>query len=112
RSCALHSLPRRVSSFVSTRYVAPRALPSFPTRRSSDHRASKRRVLFAAFAEAHGHRHHSDDHRERGHQDRPDAHKTGFDSGIAGDRKSTRLNSSHVESSYAVFCLKKKKSVE
>src|SRR5690349_22828604 len=24
------------------------------------------------------------------------------------DRKSTRLNSSHVESSYAVFCLKKK----
>src|SRR5690349_5894638 len=25
-----------------------------------------------------------------------------------GDRKSTRLNSSHVESSYAVFCLKKK----
>src|SRR5437868_11390402 len=26
-----------------------------------------------------------------------------------GDRKSTRLNSSHVSSSYAVFCLKKKK---
>src|SRR5690349_25079452 len=26
----------------------------------------------------------------------------------AGDRKSTRLNSSHVEISYAVFCLKKK----
>src|SRR5699024_11717275 len=25
------------------------------------------------------------------------------------DRKSTRLNSSHVSSSYAVFCLKKKK---
>src|SRR5438874_9843100 len=25
------------------------------------------------------------------------------------DRKSTRLNSSHVETSYAVFCLKKKK---
>src|SRR5690554_7606463 len=25
------------------------------------------------------------------------------------DRKSTRLNSSHVRSSYAVFCLKKKK---
>src|SRR5438874_5774091 len=28
------------------------------------------------------------------------------------DRKSTRLNSSHVEISYAVFCLKKKKSSE
>src|SRR5690606_41202402 len=27
----------------------------------------------------------------------------------AGDRKSTRLNSSHVKNSYAVFCLKKKK---
>src|SRR5690349_22040859 len=26
-----------------------------------------------------------------------------------GDRKSTRLNSSHVEISYAVFCLKKKR---
>src|SRR5438874_6846633 len=27
---------------------------------------------------------------------------------VVGDRKSTRLNSSHVEISYAVFCLKKK----
>ena len=26
------------------------------------------------------------------------------------DRKSTRLNSSHVKSSYAVFCLKKKRN--
>src|SRR5699024_12617828 len=31
------------------------------------------------------------------------------DSGIALDRKSTRLNSSHVSISYAVFCLEKKK---
>src|SRR5438045_6252839 len=29
--------------------------------------------------------------------------------GLAGDRKSTRLNSSHLGISYAVFCLKKKK---
>src|SRR3989442_2655933 len=29
--------------------------------------------------------------------------------GTARDRKSTRLNSSHVRISYAVFCLKKKK---
>src|SRR5690242_21306939 len=28
---------------------------------------------------------------------------------FAGDRKSTRLNSSHMSISYAVFCLKKKK---
>src|SRR5690606_40531568 len=30
--------------------------------------------------------------------------------GFGGDRKSTRLNSSHVKISYAVFCLKKKKN--
>src|SRR3712207_7215978 len=29
----------------------------------------------------------------------------------AQDRKSTRLNSSHANISYAVFCLKKKKSI-
>src|SRR5256885_8576621 len=28
---------------------------------------------------------------------------------LSGDRKSTRLNSSHLVISYAVFCLKKKK---
>src|SRR6266704_4304333 len=31
--------------------------------------------------------------------------------GRAQDRKSTRLNSSHVSISYAVFCLKKKKYI-
>src|SRR5439155_19371269 len=31
--------------------------------------------------------------------------------GAVGDRKSTRLNSSHVAISYAVFCLKKKKTL-
>src|SRR5256885_2957342 len=30
-------------------------------------------------------------------------------SGVMSDRKSTRLNSSHLVISYAVFCLKKKK---
>src|SRR3712207_8349603 len=39
--------------------------------------------------------------RVRGRQRRP-----------AGDRKSTRLNSSHANISYAVFCLKKKKIQE
>src|SRR6266496_73068 len=49
------------------------------------------------FRSAHGHpRLHPGD--ERAHH-RP---------GPAVDRKSTRLNSSHVEISYAVFCLKKK----
>src|SRR3712207_7481371 len=31
--------------------------------------------------------------------------------GRGGDRKSTRLNSSHANISYAVFCLKKKKKL-
>src|SRR2546422_3392736 len=31
---------------------------------------------------------------------------------VGGDRKSTRLNSSHGYISYAVFCLKKKKKIE
>src|SRR5690606_40005220 len=32
-----------------------------------------------------------------------------FDNASRLDRKSTRLNSSHVKNSYAVFCLKKKR---
>src|SRR3712207_7337890 len=32
--------------------------------------------------------------------------------GGVGDRKSTRLNSSHANISYAVFCLKKKKKYQ
>src|SRR5215510_16119080 len=40
-----------------------------------------------------------------------DADVTAADDGHA-DRKSTRLNSSHVAISYAVFCLKKKKKKE
>src|SRR3989449_8209311 len=35
----------------------------------------------------------------------------GFDGVAPGDRKSTRLNSSHGYISYAVFCLKKKKTL-
>src|SRR2546426_4074709 len=34
---------------------------------------------------------------------------TDLEEGIGADRKSTRLNSSHLVISYAVFCLKKKK---
>src|SRR3712207_7231366 len=37
-------------------------------------------------------------------------HRRDGDAGLlVGDRKSTRLNSSHANISYAVFCLKKKK---
>src|SRR3712207_8707543 len=42
------------------------------------------------------------------HPERP----AGFQHALAGgDRKSTRLNSSHANISYAVFCLKKKKKI-
>src|SRR5688572_32157763 len=33
-----------------------------------------------------------------------------YEAGVKKDRKSTRLNSSHSQISYAVFCLKKKKN--
>src|SRR2546421_4248871 len=42
--------------------------------------------------------------RRRINQRRPDAERARL------DRKSTRLNSSHDQISYAVFCLKKKKA--
>src|SRR4051812_49864861 len=43
--------------------------------------------------------------------DRPQAAGAGAaQDGLVGDRKSTRLNSSHMSISYAVFCLKKKKA--
>src|SRR3712207_7591194 len=47
-----------------------------------------------------------------GSQDRGDAPGPGLEVGEPAnhpDRKSTRLNSSHANISYAVFCLKKKK---
>src|SRR2546430_13472621 len=57
------------------------------------------------------------------HRGKPSAHRSprrhlvgaGEDEseeGHARDRKSTRLNSSHSQISYAVFCLKKKKHYE
>src|SRR5437899_9897149 len=39
----------------------------------------------------------------------PDCQRPGEVVRATGDRKSTRLNSSHLGISYAVFCLKKKK---
>src|SRR5690606_40645334 len=90
---------------------------SFPTRRSSDlalsgsgpcrqadprlrhARRGRRAQAGTAFDEARR------DDRDRGRAE------TGIDGGVAEharDRKSTRLNSSHVKISYAVFCLKKK----
>src|SRR5436305_10535239 len=74
---------------------AHRDLHSFPTRRSSDLQhadevLARRESAFGDVASEvieHGRAH------------------------VLGDRKSTRLNSSHVRISYAVFCLKKKKNI-
>src|SRR2546430_2815459 len=45
-------------------------------------------------------------------QDLPGANRAGRNPACARrDRKSTRLNSSHSQISYAVFCLKKKKNI-
>src|SRR2546427_4366151 len=52
--------------------------------------------------------------RPVGQPDRDQASQHPLDRSLEqeGDRKSTRLNSSHSQISYAVFCLKKKKKKE
>src|SRR5205807_10247943 len=86
-------------------------LHSFPTRRSSDlrDRGSLRR-LGAAYRRV------GTDHRLRPEGEQIGESDRGDDRGrdrnqppVEEDRKSTRLNSSHLVISYAVFCLKKKK---
>src|SRR5688500_19714270 len=80
-------------------YGAHRDLHSFPTRRSSDlagaaggaSRSVLRRPRCSAKLSG------DLEQQRRNHQ-----------AGRIGDRKSTRLNSSHLVISYAVFCLKKK----
>src|SRR5690625_5862815 len=59
-------------------------------------------ALFATGDEDQG-GHARGDHQQ--HRDLPEGVP---DTGVDQDRKSTRLNSSHVAISYAVFCLKKK----
>src|SRR3712207_7331235 len=50
--------------------------------------------------------------RGRGCPALPWTGRTDAGGGRRGDRKSTRLNSSHANISYAVFCLKKKKILD
>src|SRR3712207_8596747 len=47
-----------------------------------------------------------DEHAEEGQEECDPGHRS-----LRSDRKSTRLNSSHANISYAVFCLKKKKKM-
>src|SRR6202011_871184 len=48
-------------------------------RQPADDRATERRVLLAAFAQAQRHRRHADDHAERGHQYRTEAYESGLE---------------------------------
>src|SRR3712207_6928716 len=67
-------------------------------------------VAFGGLADGVGHLSEAEVHRGGGVRDHARALST--PSPGWGDRKSTRLNSSHANISYAVFCLKKKKKHE
>src|SRR5699024_12447322 len=105
-----------LASSSSPRHGPMRAPHSFPTRRSSDLEEANRRKAERLYAQLPTIV--AVDHRRRHGLD-PIAPTTDlgyaanffrmvFDEVPEEDRKSTRLNSSHVSISYAVFCLKKK----
>src|SRR5207249_7381868 len=85
-------------------HATPRYLHSFPTRRSSD------LIALPDHSHAAAGLYHGGHHR-LGRRRRVPQARTVVAAELQGtrlDRKSTRLNSSHVSISYAVFCLKKK----
>src|SRR5205807_4569208 len=100
--------------------LALRHLPSFPTRRSSDLPFDHARCNFfkgikclgldwAFIVERLPERvHHTAQQRLAHGNGKKSAGRFGPRGEHARDRKSTRLNSSHLVISYAVFCLKKK----
>src|SRR5690606_39282460 len=92
----------------------PPDLPSFPTRRSSDLGSITIAEALAQRPEDIEEERELDRELERKLEAATDPAETGQDAAEAvhdeRDRKSTRLNSSHVKISYAVFCLKKKKA--
>src|SRR5699024_12468958 len=83
-------------SFSLSRYSNPLNLHSFPTLRSSDLKKSGLIVNSNILSKV------------KKRSDIPKTPDTVVEMNYEPDRKSTRLNSSHVSSSYAVFCLKKK----
>src|SRR5699024_12077555 len=93
--------------------ASPARLRSSPTRRSSDLDEQRRADRHAGGQLVHArqgvrrapHRHRRAEQVQRPADD-GGGEQDGGDHG--SDRKSTRLNSSHVSISYAVFCLKKK----
>src|SRR5690606_42099023 len=106
-------------SFSFPWYPHPRASPSFPTRRSSDlltlHQPSPGGGL-ENLACCPGPAPVFCQRSYPGPARRSRLHRTVENippiQGARQDRKSARLNSSHVKISYAVFCLKKKKKTQ
>src|SRR5207249_11528192 len=95
-------------------FPAPRDLHSFPTRRSSDLLAvaaythfTELPVIDICAAIVYDGRDIERLGGDRGGEEAGEEAAAPVDADEA-DRKSTRLNSSHVSISYAVFCLKKK----
>src|SRR5689334_23835097 len=93
-----------------------RDLHSFPTRRSSD---LPRRTSALALVDGYARLRGSDDYLpipDHFEEQNIEEIRAGWGQGVLmrrlapEDRKSTRLNSSHSSTSYAVFCLKKKKT--
>src|SRR5205814_10408002 len=87
---------------------AHRLLTSFPTRRSSDLVGRERRHPARSVVDQQRLVRHLGRRTVRGRW-RPELTRTVRRPKWRTDRKSTRLNSSHLGISYAVFCLKKKK---
>src|SRR3712207_7346959 len=78
--------------------------------RSAHARRREQRVAIEERRDEDGADHDPDDREQHGDARAPDGPAPRQPS-HDGDRKSTRLNSSHANISYAVFCLKKKKLV-
>src|SRR5690606_41488352 len=104
------SLVHSSSSSCSPPTAVPPDPPSFPTRRSSDLPAlGSQGLQGAGRRRAHAPRRGADpERRRRAGAEADEPQLPGADRDPVRDRKSTRLNSSHVKISYAVFCLKKK----
>src|SRR5690606_41586272 len=104
-----HILPILTATSFSS-YRHHRHLPSFPTRRSSDLIAVRGSSMSPLRRFAPPPPHEGEDPRSAGGNfDHLTARQQMRAHIRMRDRKSTRLNSSHVKISYAVFCLKKKK---
>src|SRR5690606_41602532 len=109
----------RISSYLPC-YVCHRDLYSFPTRRSSDLLMEARIPLpdLTLAREMQAIRDIAHDVDGKATVELADGRRlTGAEiqqaylDAVRADRKSTRLNSSHVKISYAVFCLKKKNNI-